>query len=56
MSVSAGAVVCDQLSAGMGAALEADADTVDDSGQRQRRGKHGGGSIETQESPPIEGR
>ena len=30
----ASAVVCDQPSEGMDAALEADADTVDDSGQR----------------------
>jgi hypothetical protein len=40
----------------MGAALEADADAVDGRGQRQRGGKHVGGSIETQESRPIVGR
>lgn len=50
VSVCAGAVVRNQLPAGVGVALETDADAVHDRGQRQRGGERGGGALEAEET------
>ena len=46
----AGAIVGDQLPVGMGTALEADADAVQDRGQRQRGGQRRSRAVEAEEA------
>ena len=48
----AGAIIGYKLPAGVGAALEADADAVDDRGEGQRGGQRGRRAVETEERHP----